>query len=238
MQKLLEIACFDSDSAVRAAEAGADRIELCFDYNTGGLTPPPEWLPQIKAAVTVPVYVMLRPRAGDFFYTNAEFGAMQAALVQFRQLGADGFVFGLLRPEGGIDAERCAELLAQASPLPCTFHRAFDQLGSLSAALDGLETLVSLGFSTLLSSGLAPTAMEGSAVLAALMAQAAGRIVVMPGGAIRSGNIAALDALAGAGFYHSAALSARPGTGVDAAEVRRLKISLQQQTHTDWQAQA
>jgi len=230
MTKFLEIACFDPQSALLAAQAGADRIELCQNYTAGGLTPPAEWLKQLKNHLALPVKVMIRPRADDFVYSEVEFLAMRSELLQAKALGADGFVFGILNQAGRIDIESCKELLELAAPLPCTFHRAFDRLGSVSAALEGLEILIELGFSSILSSGLKASAMEGSEFLGVMVRQAAGRIEVIPGGGIRSGNIAALDAIVGAGFYHSAAwnldAAAYETSGsFDAKEIIRLKLS-------------
>ena len=127
--KYLEIACFNAPSAVVAAAAGADRIELCADRSVGGITPPLSDLEALRPQVKIPVMIMIRPRGGGFVYSDEEFIEMKGDIERVRGL-ADGFVFGVLKEEGGVvkvDEERNLELVKLASPLPCTFHRAIDR---------------------------------------------------------------------------------------------------------------
>jgi copper homeostasis protein len=215
----LEIACFDVDSAIRAARAGADRIELCADYDSGGLTPPSDWLSDLRRALTIPVHVMIRPRMGDFCYSSAELEDMKSDILVFKALGVDGFVFGVLDRAGAVDIDRNRVLVELARPLPCTFHRAFDSQVDKEVAL---ETIIRLGFSTLLTSGIQGSALEGKEILGKLVRQAAGRIQVMPGGCIRAANITGLAASVQAGWYHSAAMQAE-GAAVDDFEVAQMK---------------
>ncbi|KFY78457.1 hypothetical protein V499_02358 [Pseudogymnoascus sp. VKM F-103] len=137
MKKYLEIACFNAPSALIAASAGADRIELCADRSVGGTTPLLADLEAIKAEVKIPVMVMIRPRGGDFIYSNEEFTQMEEDIGRFREL-ADGFVFGILKDEEGVtvvDKQRNSELVELARPLPCTFHRAVDATSDYHAAI-------------------------------------------------------------------------------------------------------
>ena len=230
MTPKLEIACFDADSAIRAARAWADRIELCADYDSGGITPPPEWLMALHGVLAVPVHVMIRsrvrprtrPGAGDFCCSATDFEGMKRDILAFKALGADGFVFGILDRAGFVDVERNRVLVELARPLPCTFHRAFDCQVAKAAAL---ETIIALGFATLLTSGIQGSAMDGKEVLGELVRLADGRIQVMPGGGIRSGTITALASTVQANWYHSAARQAG-GAMIDGEEVATMKKAL------------
>jgi copper homeostasis protein len=164
-----------------------------------------ELLAETVRQVSCPIFVMIRPRGGNFIYTPAEVEQMKEELLQAKQQGAHGFVFGILRPDGTIDEETNAALIALAAPLPCTFHRAFDRLSDQTA---GLETLISCGFHRVLTSGGPGSAPDNVAPLKTVVAQAAGRIIVMPGGGIRPENLAKIAATVGAVEYHSAAITA------------------------------
>jgi copper homeostasis protein len=234
MSYKLEIACFDAPSAIRAARAGADRIELCADYDSGGLTPPTAWLEALRGSLDIPVRVMIRPRAhpgdrlvdrpgaSDFCYSPAEFEGMKADILEYKALGADGFVFGILDHANAVDIERNRELVDLARPFPCTFHRAFDCQADKAEAL---ETIISLGFTTLLTSGVHGSALEGKEILRELVRLAAGRIQVMPGGGIRSINFTELASSVQASWYHSAARQAHCNA-LDEAEVARMKTAV------------
>src|SRR5690349_15327858 len=139
---ILEIACFNMESALIAQKAGADRIELCEDYNAGGVTPAPEMLRRVKAQVSLPVFVMVRPRPGNFIYTDPEFQKMKEEIIESRKLGANGIVFGILDSQNSIDKNKCSELVDLARPLETTFHRAFDEVKN---PLDELEHIISCG---------------------------------------------------------------------------------------------
>lgn len=222
MIRKLEIACFDVASAIRAARAGADRIELCANYDSGGLTPPPGWLSALRESLDIPVHIMIRPRAGDFCYSSAEFEGMKTDIHDYKALGANGFVFGILDGTKALDVDRNRNLVDLACPLPCTFHRAFDgQVNKMGV----LETIISLGFSTLLTSGVQGSAMDGKETIGELVRLADGRIQVMPGGGIRSATITALASSVQASWYHSAARQAACTT-VDEAEVAQMKQAL------------
>jgi len=214
----LELACFDVASAIMAAAAGADRLELCAAYASGGLTPPLAWLSALRPAVAVPVHVMLRPAEGGFCYSAEQFAVMKKQLREFKAAGANGFVFGLLDGFGLVDVPRNRELVELARPLPCTFHRAFDGLADQPAAL---ECLVDLGFGAVLTSGNPGPALDSKEIISKLVEQAGGRICVIPGGGIRSGNVAELLRATQARWYHSAARG-RDGSSLEADEVKGL----------------
>lgn len=195
--------CVDSvESALAAAAGGADRLELCQDLCEGGLTPSAGLLAGVRARVKIPLAVMLRPRAADFCYSEAEFEVMRRDLQFARELGADMVVLGILTPDGGVDVARTRELIALARPLPVTFHRAFDMVSDATRAL---EDLIQLGVERVLTSGLERTALEGLDTLAALMKQAGERIIVVPGGGITERNLPKLLAVTGAKEFHVSA---------------------------------
>ena len=127
----LEIACFNLKSAIIAQENGADRVELCAEMKEGGTTPDFEITKQARKELTIDLNVMIRPRGGDFVYTNAEFEQMKAEILAFKKLNVDGFVFGILDKDGNFDKEQNMELVALANPIPCTFHRAFDVVNNV-----------------------------------------------------------------------------------------------------------
>ena len=219
--KQLEIACFNLESALIAAQGGADRIEFCADYASGGLTPRLEDFKQLKATTAIPVYVMIRPRGGDFVYTVDEISRMKESIRDFKQAGTDGLVFGLLNEDRTLAAAN-RELLELAGSTPCTFHRAFDLNPDLAQAL---EQLIGWGFQTVLTSGGAASAIAGADMLKKLLEQAQDRIQILPGGGIRSGNIAELCQLIPAEFFHSAGIT--DGTEIaDLQEIRAIKSAL------------
>ncbi len=184
--------CVDSIKSARAAEeGGAQRIELCSDLLEGGLTPSYGMLKAAREALRIRVMAMIRPRGGDFCYSDDEFHAMQHDVEAARALGADGVVLGVLNPDGTIDAARTRALVEAARPLAVTFHRAFDMTRD---PFDALETLIALGLDRVLTSGQEPTVWDGVDLIADLVRRAAGRIVVMPGGGITDRNIGRIAA--------------------------------------------
>jgi copper homeostasis protein len=216
---VLEIACFSTDAAFAAEAAGADRVELCEDYATGGVTPSEETIRAVCQKLQIPVFIMIRPRSGNFTYTAAEFETMKQQVAFCKAQGCDGLVFGLLTPDLQIDEARCKELVELAAPLPCTFHRAFDEVADAEPAI---EQLIRLGFRRILTSGGKADAISGKDNLRHYIHVAASRITILPGGGIRSANITGLHATAHATEYHSAALL--PGTVLpDAEEIQRMK---------------
>ena len=203
MEKKLEIACFNLESALIAQENGADRIELCNGIKVGGTTPTVAIIENAKQNVSVDLYVMIRPRGGNFVYSDEEFQLMKQDILKIKTIGVTGFVFGILTNNNTIDIEKNKELIDLAEPIPCTFHRAFDAVENYNKAL---ENVIECGFSTVLTSGTFSNVMEGKNVLRELVIQAKDRITIMPGGGLRSTNISELDELVNANFYHSSAI--------------------------------
>ncbi len=197
---LLEIAVESLAAAEAAQRAGADRIELCGELHLGGVTPSAELLKTARECLHVPIFVMIRPRAGDFVYSAAEFEEMKTSISLAKSGGANGVVLGVLRREACVDIERTRQLVTAAHPLPVTFHRAFDETSELSQAL---EDVIQTGATRILTSGGAKSALEGAKVIAELGAAAAGRITIVPGAGITSENISRLVTATGAREFHS-----------------------------------
>lgn len=201
-----EICAGSLASAIAAQEGGADRIELCSSLNAGGITPSPGMLLAVKKILQIPVFVLVRPREGDFLYSPEEFDAMREDIRWMKKNGAGGFVFGLLDENGGVDIARNRELVRLASPLPCTFHRAIDVCRD---PLQALENIIACGFTRVLSSGAAANAAAGAEILAMLVLKSAGRISIMPGGGINEQNIRELIRMTGANEFHASLKTAR-----------------------------
>jgi copper homeostasis protein len=193
-------ACVDSVPSAMAAEAGgAGRVELCDNLIEGGTTPSAGTIAECRARLRIPIFAMIRPRGGDFLYTDVEYAIMRRDIAHARSLGADGVVLGLLRPDGSVDVERTRALVEAARPLPVTFHRALDVARDADQALDAL---IALGVDRVLTSGQAATAPEGAAVIARLVRRAAGRIGILPGCGIDETNVRRLVADTGAREVH------------------------------------
>lgn len=221
--KQIEIACFNLESALLAQKAGADRVELCANISVGGTTPSIEIIQQARKNLTIDFYVMIRPRGGNFVYSEAELEQMKLEIETIKKLGVDGFVFGILNEDKTINIEQNKALVELASPFPCTFHRAFDAVIMYKQAL---EDVISCGFSTLLTSGTFSNVMEGKEVLKKLVVQSKNRIEIMPGGGLRSTNISALNQTVNANWYHSSAIT--DGTEIaNQTEIIQLKKKLQ-----------
>ncbi|WP_333694708.1 copper homeostasis protein CutC [Flavobacterium sp.] len=202
--KKLEIACFNLDSALIAQNAGADRVELCADISVGGITPNLQIIQQVREHLTIDLYVMIRPRGGNFVYSDSEFEQMKSEIETIKKLGVNGFVFGILKEDKTINIEQNLALVELAKPFPCTFHRAFDGVLDYKQAL---EDVISCGFSTILTSGTFSNVMKGKEVLKQLVIQANNRIEIMPGGGLRSTNISELDEMVNTNWYHSSAIT-------------------------------
>lgn len=207
MQPLLEIAANSVASALAAQEAGAARVELCASLGEGGLTPSYATIALARERLRIPLYVLIRPRAGDFLYDELELETMRRDVEACARLGCDGVVIGALDADGGVATEPCRSLVAAAGALGVTFHRAFDLARDPFAAL---EAIVALGCERLLTSGGGATAIEGAARIGELVAAAAQRIVVMPGAGIDADNVAALKQRTGAREFHASAKRAMP----------------------------
>ncbi len=200
----IEIACFNPESAITAFENGADRIELCDGLNEGGTTPDFETAKQLREKINIPIFVMIRPRGGDFTYSNEEFEQMKSELIQLKTLNVDGFVFGILDENDEVNIEQNKELVELARPYQCTFHRAFDRAKSLE---NSLEKVIDCGFKTILTSGQKPNVSEGKENLKRLVELSNGRIEILVGGGLRSSNIEEIREYTKAGYFHSSAIT-------------------------------
>lgn len=202
MARCLEI-CVDSiDSALAADRGGAHRIELCSSLLEGGLTPSAGVIRAVRQRVSLAVFVMIRPRGGDFLYSDAEFEAMKEDIRAAKSVGADGVVLGLLTELGRVDVVRTRELVELARPLETTFHRAFD----LSDDLDqSLEDVIATGASRILTSGGAQTAPEGAEQIRKLVEAPRDRIIIMAGSGIQSRNLRQVLAATSVAEVHASA---------------------------------
>lgn len=189
----VEICATSLESVLNAQKAGADRVELCSELAVGGITPSYGFLRKVMEMAQIPVNVLIRPRSGDFTYSNDEFEIMEKDIALCKELGCNGIVSGVLRSDGTIDLERTAQLIKASGPMEFTFHRAFDWTPNPMQAIKDLATL---GCDRLLSSGQAKKAIDGIDLLKKVKQQA-GTVSVMPGGGVREDNIAAFKS---AGF--------------------------------------
>ncbi|MEO5592131.1 MAG: copper homeostasis protein CutC [Chitinophagaceae bacterium] len=202
MSFTLEICCYNYQSCIIAAQAGANRIELCADAAEGGTTPGFGTIKLVKEKAGMDVYPIIRPRGGDFFYTEDEFLMMKSEILLCRDLGCEGVVIGMLKQDGTVDKEHCKQLVAFAYPMSVTFHRAFDRAIN---PFEALEDIIQTGCERILTSGHKPGALEGAPLLDELIRQANDRIIIMPGSGIRAANIVEVAKKTGAIEFHSSA---------------------------------
>ncbi len=198
----LEICANSVTSALAAQAGGADRVEFCQCLEIGGTTPSHGQIRLARRSVSIGIHVLIRPRGGDFLYSDLEFEEMKADIQFCKEAQCDGVVIGLLNADGSVDAERTAELVALAQPMHVTFHRAFDVCDDPVAAL---ETIIACGCGRLLTSGMRNTAIEGQELIRQLVEQAGERIVIMPGSGVHEGNISQLARATGATAFHTSA---------------------------------
>lgn len=204
---ICEVVVYNIESALKAQEGGADRIELCDNPGEGGTTPSHAMIEQVRQNISMDVYVMLRPRGGDFLYSNYEFHVMKRDLYQCQKLSVDGLVFGILNADGTIDKKRCAELIRIARPLKVTCHRAFDMTRD---PFEALEDCIEVGFDRILTSGQCATATEGAELIGQLKSKAGDRIKIMAGSGVRASNVKQLIETTRVKEIHFSASSIRP----------------------------
>lgn len=202
---VLEIAAFSIEAALNALAAGADRIEFCENPMEGGTTPSYGSLLLLSQLTKQPVFPIIRPRGGDFLYTDREFQVMQNDLMACKQLGFKGAVIGLLKSDGHIDTKRTAALVEAAGSMEISFHRAFDRCKDPFVAL---EQLIDLGCKRILTSGQVPNVANAMPMIQQLVEQANDRIIILPGSGVRADNIATIVAQTGAKEMHSSARKA------------------------------
>ena len=204
---VIEICVEGIDGLIAAQEAGADRVELCASLLEGGLTPSLGTVHVALGRATIPFHVIVRPRGGDFLYSDAEFASMVQDVNALREIGVAGVVVGCLTADGAIDEGRMRTLVDAAGPLNVTCHRAFDMTNDPLAAL---EALIRSGCNRVLTSGQRDSAEDGAALLGQLVAAAGDRIIIMGCGGLTEENIGAVKAQAGLGELHFAALKDVP----------------------------
>ncbi len=206
-----EVVVYNIESALKAQEGGADRIELCDNPAEGGTTPSPGIVEVVRQNISIDLYVMIRPRGGDFMYNRYEYHAMKRDIFQYQKLGVDGFVFGILNPDGTLDKARCKELIERAKPLKCTCHRAFDMTRDPFEALDDC---IEVGFERILTSGQKPTALEGVGLISQLVESAGSRIRIMPGCGVNEETVKQIVSKTQATEIHFSSTSQRDSTMV------------------------
>jgi copper homeostasis protein len=202
---VLEIAAFSIEAALNALAAGADRIEFCENPMEGGTTPSYGSLLLLSQLTKQPVFPIIRPRGGDFLYTDREFQVMQNDLMACKQLGFKGAVIGLLKSDGHIDTKKTAALVEAAGSMEISFHRAFDRCKDPFVAL---EQLIDLGCKRILTSGQVPNVGNAIPMIQSLIEKANDRIVILPGSGVRADNIAKIVTATGAKEMHSSARKA------------------------------
>jgi copper homeostasis protein len=197
---LLEISIETLEAALAAQRGGANRVELCGNLSIGGITPSVELMRTLREQLRISVFTMIRPRGGDFVYSEAEFAEMRRSIGEAKRAGMDGVVLGILKNERHVDIGRTRELVEFARPLHVTFHRAFDDCADLREAL---EDVIQTGASRILTSGGAKSAPEGASMLAELVQLAGERVVILPGSGINASNISEVAKHTHAREFHS-----------------------------------
>lgn len=198
---MIKEACVESfEEAKRAEKSGASRIELCSDLANDGLTPSFALMQKACSGLSIPVMVMVRPRAGNFVHTKVEIELMKKAIDQAKKAGAYGVVFGLLLPENKIDEKNTRLLAAYAQPLPVTFHKAIDELGD---PVEGVRVLKNIpGIKRILTSGGKATAMEGQQTIREMIREAGDKIIILVAGKVLDSNAEEISRLTGASELH------------------------------------
>ena len=202
MKYTLEICAGSLRSAMAAQQGGADRVELCDNLSEGGTTPSYGMIKSCKSLLNIPVFPIIRPRGGDFIYSDYEFEVMKQDILCCLELGCEGTVFGILHSDGSIDKERCAELVRISGKMQLTFHRAFDRCINRES---GLEDIISMGFHRVLTSGGMNHAADAIPELERLVEQAGTRISIMPGSGIIDQNLLQIARETGAFEFHTTA---------------------------------
>lgn len=202
MKRKLEICCYTAESAIKSAHAGAHRIELCDNMPEGGTTPSFATIKFVVAQLPIPVNVIVRPRSGDFLYSDVEYQIIKEDIAQIKSLGANGIVVGFLNPNGEIDLKKTAEIVELAAPMEVTFHRAFDMCQDPFVAL---EQLKKLGVARVLTSGGYANAQLGASVIAQLVQQSNNEIIIMPGSGVNDKTLGDILHHTQANEYHSSA---------------------------------
>ena len=217
----IEICCGSIQSAANAKAGGAVRVELCQGLVEGGTTPSPATIQYAVRELGLKVFVLVRPRGGDFCYNELEVKNMEEDVAFCKEAGASGIVVGFLHPDGSIDTELTRRFVELSAPLPVTFHRAFDECAD---PLNALEQIIECGCARILTSGCKPTAIEGAEMLQQLVKQADGRITILAGSGVTPENVVTLREKTGVKEIHGSCKKTRPDGAweTDAEEVRKL----------------
>ena len=224
--RILEVCCGDLESAQAAARGGAQRVELCSALSADGLTPSLGLIEAVRQIPDLRLHVLIRPREGDFVYTDAEFEIMRDDILMAKQLGADGVVIGALTAEGDIDVERCKKLVEAAEGMQVTFHRAFDQCRHPQEAL---EQIIAMGCTRLLTSGQASSAQAGIPLLKQLVEQAGSRLILLPGAGVNHHNARTILDSTGAQEIHGSLRSMQGNRPItDSDIVRQTVLSIKE----------
>ena len=202
MKFKLEVIGFTIESCLIAQAAGAHRIELCDNPSEGGTTPSYGFIKAAREKLTIELYPIIRPRGGDFLYSETEFEIMKADVQLCKDLDCNGVVIGILLPNGTVDKERCKQLVDIAYPMGVTFHRAFDRT---TDPFNAMEDIIAIGCERILTSGQKPSINEGMPLLIELVEQAKDRIIIMPGSGVRADNIVTLAKKTNAVEFHTSA---------------------------------
>lgn len=202
-----EVVVYNIESTLKAQEGGADRIELCDNPAEGGTTPSYGVIENVRQNVSMDVYVMIRPRGGDFLYSNYEFHSMKRDIHQCQRLSVDGIVLGILNSDGTLDKKRCKELIDKARPLKVTCHRAFDMTRD---PFEALEDCIEVGFDRILTAGQQGQALKGVDLIGELIVKAKGRISIMPGSGVNENTVQEIVKRSKANEIHFSATSFRP----------------------------
>ena len=228
---LIEICVETVAHAIAAENGGADRIELCSDLSSGGVTPNVALMQAAREQVRIPIYGMIRPRAGNFVYSDSDFETMKHEIQVAKEIGLDGVVLGLLDQTNAmhVDRERTSALVQHAHPLPVTFHRAFDLCADLD---DALEAVIATGAIRILTSGGKSQAADGLTNLEHLVTIAAGRIGIMPGGGVRVENAQTILRRTGAREIHSSLDTSRTSPALFEVKVREFKVAIEKLSRT------
>lgn len=204
MKNKLEICCYSVESAIIAERAGAHRVELCDNYMEGGTTPSYAMIKKAIELLMIPINVIIRPRGGDFLYTDLEYEVIKKDLLYIKELNANGVVVGFLNKDGSIDIDKINEIVELAKPMEVTFHRAFDMCKNPIIALN---QLIEAGVKRILTSGQKNTAIDGAELLSTLVKNAGDAMIIMPGSGVNEYNITDLQEKTNAMEYHSSAMS-------------------------------
>ena len=200
---LFELAVFDYNTAQKALSANVDRIELCEDYQSGGITPSLHLLQKVLELSNMNVFVMIRCRLGNFVYTKDEINTMLSQIREFKTYNIQGFVFGALTSDFKVDVDTCRSVIDAAHPLPVTFHRAFDQCSDM---FKSAEEIIDCGFKRILTSGGKPNAFEGRFVIKDLISKFTEKIIFIPGGGIQNHNLKEIINTTSASEFHSSVI--------------------------------